>query len=873
MKIPFLLLFFCRLCVLNAQVLDNFSDRNFTHNPVWNGDSADFIVNSSTQLQLNAVTAGSSVLVTAFSPDFSREAEWRFYIRQNFSPSSSNYGRVYLLSNSANLKGSLEGYYLQFGESLSNDAVELFRQDGSVSVSICRGTDGQIASSFAIGIKVTRSEIGLWTLWVDPAGGSNYDPVAFGSESLYTTGTHMGLLCAYTSGNRSNFYFDDFYAGPGEPDTLLPEISNLQLISNNKLELVFSERMDLSTLTRLGNYSIIPGNTAPDSAFLVSAYTDRVQLHFPAAFSSGQVYDLLVSGAKDYSGNFILPGSSRSFVYYDPVYAQAFDIVFSEILFEPSSSSSLPNAEYVELYNRSGFPLSLSGWTLSDGSSTAVITEGVLLPDSFLLLCSASTATLFAGFGNVKGVSGFPTLNNDVGDRLVVRDHRGKIIDDFTFNDQAYRDPAKDDGGWSLERIDTRFPCPDPLNWRASVHPSGGTPGRINSVHGNFTDRMAPSMWRASLEDSARVRILFSERMDTTALFDSTAFRLLKDGLFIAHPDSAGWKEDCKTMRLRFPVQLSDGIYRLECKAAIFDCPGNRLESNVAVRIAFPELPAAGDVVINEVLFNPLSGGSDFVELYNSSGKTLNMKGWKFAEGAFADPVAPSSSKIFTTEDVLLFPGDYGLISRNIDDIKSRYTYTNTRVFYSMSDLPDFNNTNGAVWLFSADGTVLDNMEYEEKWHHPLLQEVKGVSLERLSPDLPSLHASNWHSAASTVGFASPGLENSLSLSLAGQKGTMVLDPPVFFPDNDGYKDVLKIELYGNGNLRVGKVLVYDLGGSLIRKLEQQALFGDATVLLWDGNADNGSTAAAGMYVVLAELFDSEGQVEVYKKVCALSRK
>ena len=49
---------------LTAQVVDNFSDGNFTNNPTWSGTTADFIVNSSQQLQLNNTVAATSYLTT-----------------------------------------------------------------------------------------------------------------------------------------------------------------------------------------------------------------------------------------------------------------------------------------------------------------------------------------------------------------------------------------------------------------------------------------------------------------------------------------------------------------------------------------------------------------------------------------------------------------------------------------------------------------------------------------------------------------------------------------------------------------------------------------------------------------------------------------
>src|ERR1043166_5051230 len=138
MKRVFTILFALFSSLRGAQVNDNFTDGDFTASPAWSGDAAEFIVNASQQLQLNNSVAGASYLSTPSPGSSVDNIQWNFYIKQSFAPSGSNYGRVYLVSDNANLEASLNGYYLQFGEAGSLDAVELFRQTGMTSTSVCR---------------------------------------------------------------------------------------------------------------------------------------------------------------------------------------------------------------------------------------------------------------------------------------------------------------------------------------------------------------------------------------------------------------------------------------------------------------------------------------------------------------------------------------------------------------------------------------------------------------------------------------------------------------------------------------------------------------------------------------------------------------
>lgn len=207
-----------------GQVTDNFSDGDFINNPAWGGDGAQFTVNSSSELQLNSTGTDTSYLAVPNTASLNN-CEWNFWIKLGFSPSSNNNARVYLVADQQNLKGLLNGYYLQFGEANSNDQVELFRQSGSISTSVCRGTT-LIASSFSIRIRVTRDASGTWQLNVDPGGGSSFQLEATGTDTAFTTTAYFGMVCKYTSSYATKMYFDDVYVGPIAQDTTSPAQPN-----------------------------------------------------------------------------------------------------------------------------------------------------------------------------------------------------------------------------------------------------------------------------------------------------------------------------------------------------------------------------------------------------------------------------------------------------------------------------------------------------------------------------------------------------------------------------------------------------------------------------------------------------------------------
>ena len=234
--------------VCYGQVVEHFDDGNFTSDPSWAGNGAHFIVNPGQQLQLNNSTAGASYLSTSLPVTSIDGFEWEGYVKQTFSASGSNYGRIYLLSDQSNFTAPLNGYYLQLGEAGSNDAVELFRQTGTAHTSICRATNAMIASSFAIRIRVTRGEAGLWTLYVDYSGGFSFVEEAHGTDSTFKSGSHFGVYCLYTASNANKFFFDDLVAGPPVGDITPPEFSGITVSSQTELLIEFSEPLDSTSV-------------------------------------------------------------------------------------------------------------------------------------------------------------------------------------------------------------------------------------------------------------------------------------------------------------------------------------------------------------------------------------------------------------------------------------------------------------------------------------------------------------------------------------------------------------------------------------------------------------------------------------------------
>ncbi len=165
---------------------------------------------------------------------------------------------------------------------------------------------------------------------------------------------------------------------------------------------------------------------------------------------------------------------------------------------------------------------------------------------------------------------------------------------------------------------------------------------------------------------------------------------------------------------------------------------------------------------------------------------------------------------------------------------------------------------------------LLDQVSYSDDQHFDLLKSLDGVSLERLDPNRSSADLLNFHSAAETVGFATPGYQNSQHFINTQFNGELTLDPKIFSPDNDGYQDLLNINYSFNSPGLVANVRVFDQAGRLIKTLVNNQLIGAKGSFTWDGINDQNERASIGTYVIFFEVFSPNGDQKQFKKVVVL---
>jgi Lamin Tail Domain/CHU_C Type IX secretion signal domain/Bacterial Ig-like domain len=548
--------------------------------------------------------------------------------------------------------------------------------------------------------------------------------------------------------------------------------------------------------------------------------------------------------------------------------AARYNLVINELMADPGPQVGLPNNEWIEIRNVSATAFNLAGWRIGDaGGQSGPMPSFTLLPDSFVIVCTSGAVALMSAFGPAIAVTGFPSLDN-TGDVIFLKSPQNRIIHAVSYSDAWYGNELKKEGGWSLEMIDPKNPCSGSGNWTASVSIHGGTPGKINSVNASNTDTDAPGVLRAFAIDSVNISLVFDEPLDSLKA-SIAAHYSISDGIGTAQSVTVLQPVfDRVILKLANPLARNK-IYSITV-TGITDCVSNLIGPNNKVRVGLAENADRMDIVLNEILFNPASNGTDYVEIYNRSGKVIDLKQLHIANRSSSGAI--SNIKQLSADNYLLFPGDFMVITEDPAIVKRDFITLNMDAFTKLASMPSFNDDMGDVLILNAQGKIVDELQYDEKWHFKLIDNREGVALERVDQNAPTQNAANWHSAAGSVGYGTPTYKNSQYRLDQQTQGFLTVAPAVISPDNDGRDDFLTIEYDLPSPGYVANITVFDAAGRTVRYLQRNALCGIKGNFRWDGLGEKDQRLPTGIYIIHSALFNLDGKKKQFKNVVVVAR-
>ncbi len=715
-------------CIVFGQQVnfeDDFTDQDISD---WSGNTENFIFseeNGNILLQQNASGAGISYLSI---PSTNSVGYWEFFVRfDGFNPSNNNKAEIYLMSDSKDLTSSLNGYKLRGGENGSSDVFRLFKiTNGSEENEILTGST-DISAGGDYRVKITRDGSGNWKLEVakDYAGALSVEDT--GTDNSYSSTSFFGFKNTYSS-TRSDLFYYDF-----KIDIPTIKANALSVINDTEIDIAFSRNIDFST-AQISDFVLNPGGVSPQSLNQQNGNTIRIS--FSSAIPSGP-NSLTISGIEDDANETTLADTTFSFFINDEY--QTGDVIINEFLKDPPTGT----AEYVELKNTTSKYLNLKDWQVGDNNSLTKLStqDFTLLPDSFVVI-SADTSTLNTYYGKSHYLqASLPALNNGE-DQIRLFNESGTQVDSLQY-----------DSNWSgvdvaIERREASVSSVFRENWGDSPSENFGTPGFTNQIQ---PDETAPEIEQIVVQDNQTLVLVISERLENSSAETVGNYSLSQDPETGATtPPLPGISSvtqiapDSLQLSLDDELEEYDGSWTLSANN-LTDIFSNSANDEIDFNYYVIFTAEAGQVAINEFMYDPAPDFSEFVELYNHSDSSFDLQGWILNDNN-------GTEKSITDENYVLPAGDFVILAPDSTIINA---YPETPFINMASRFPTLNNGTDAIVIKNQNRTQIDSLTYSSDWGG------SEVSLERRTVEVLPDFRENWGDSPSD-NLATPGLANQI---------------------------------------------------------------------------------------------------------------
>lgn len=275
-----------------------------------------------------------------------------------------------------------------------------------------------------------------------------------------------------------------------------------------------------------------------------------------------------------------------------------------------------------------------------------------------------------------------------------------------------------------------------------------------------------------------------------------------------------------------------------------------------------------GDLVINEILFNPARDGYDYVEGYNRSDKTINLHEVSIASRNSTRDLAAIRS--LARDSLYLPPGGYFVATANEKWLRQNYAVDDSAIVCVVTPFPSLPDDDGTAALINIQGEVIDELEYNERWHFALITDASGIALERIHYDEPTQDAHNWASASSIAGYGTPGRRNSQFRAGPAAVGAISIAPRSFIADNNPVNGFAIIHYTMKEAGYVATFTIYDASGKCVRVLLKNGLLGVMGQLKWDGLGDEAQRLPPGIYILATDIFNLSGKTRKFRNLVVI---
>ena len=206
-------------------------------------------------------------------------------------------------------------------------------------------------------------------------------------------------------------------------------------------------------------------------------------------------------------------------------------------------------------------------------------------------------------------------------------------------------------------------------------------------------------------------------------------------------------------------IRLSNDVDTTTTPDVTPEEPGTNIPDNPDT----PELPeeVRGMLLFNEIMYDNASDGAEYIEIYNPTETTISVPAL-YLYKMYKDGTIYNTTTL-QKEDIsipLNIPSKgYLCFTKYFNKVVQKHK-AGGETLITIPNFPALSNDGGYLALSSsketAAGHTFDTCCFKDEMHTS--EKTTGVSLEKKSPELPSLNK-NWHSSKHTTG-GTPGIKN-----------------------------------------------------------------------------------------------------------------
>ena len=803
----------------------------------WLGQKNYFEIDTAQQLHLNAPSGTKDAHVAWFFPG-NQNCVWEFFLRYDFAASTTNYASFYLCADQEDFASATNhSYYLKVGGAAgATDKIELIYQDGFAKTTVLASRAGIVgASTITIRVRVSRSSNGTWKLYTDESGGRNFIKEAEGQHTTSYAFSYSGIRCIYSSTRKDKMYFDDIRIY--EPFAL----TGYFISGERSITLSFSKSVQMPAVSAL--------EMMIEDTYTVQAQANQIEITASQIIGPG-TYVIAIRKLYSVDGDSLM--DSMVELIKQPTY-YAGQIRFTEWMSDPSPSYGLPEIEWIELFNTSAVAVDLSAFTLSDPSASVKLPKYLFAPAAAVVVCASGGCKQF-GNSNCIEVSSLPNLSNTA-DSLFLYVYDTLLIDyiNYALNDL----PAdyRKDGGYSMVRLQLPPACMLTQEISFSDEQTGGSPGSINQFiePTNFTMPI-----RAAYVNEKQIRL----ELPAMCQVQKNSFQPAAAITSVQIIPS----EFCTQVSILLNNAIEEGSEFMIQIDSMKTCLHKSLYLGKNLQIIRPKPIEKGDVFINEILYNAVSGGVDFMELFNTTDAYIDLKNTHYVN-AIQDGTI---QHFVITESVVIAPHSYVAVTADTTKLIQQYTSAVRDNCLERSNFLFFSDDGGELFFLNIGADTLDHIEYGDRFQNPLNRDDEGISLEKIRPNDAGFTASNWTSSA--VG-ATPGYQNSQMLGGDPSSSKIFYCNPCHATINlNGNNDYVHLYLNPMAEGAFASVSIYTLAGELVDKLCVNQLLGASNTFNWYAQQQSSTPLPDGIYVAVAEWWSPSGDTHTEKIAISTSQ-